>query len=695
LRRRWLLAACCGVLCGAVVSAAAWFLVPTPKHMVRTKLRVPPGEPFLFKTAEQVPDLMSHQRNQIALVKSRLVLNSALRDPKLAKIQWDVGNPDAVEWLEKEVKADFLEAPEVLRISMDGLNTDELVLLVNAIREAYLKEVIDKEGVIRRGRLAKLAELRMEKQRELDARKEDSEREIKAKLVAKDPIVRSREQEFVQQQLGMIERELLMAQSERRQTQLALEDLQAKEKKFPQPEVRETQVQDVIAKDRVVQRLQDDIQSLQALRDGTIERSARGENDPAVGQYNARLASLNQTLEAKRLKLRPGIVRELRDKAIADRSATISLLQNRIERLENMEKSLTPQVDALRKRVVQLTEGGIKLDEVHDNMSQLVDFTKRIRAEEEALKIELQVPSKVSVLEEAVVSRVNAQRRQLLTVSLVGLGGFAFGLFAVSWLEYRARRVDTANEVVNGLGVNLVGALPDSSAVSRRLFGRRVAPDAAARSLLTESVDAARALLLHMARQESLRVVMVTSAVGGEGKTSLVSHLAASMARAGLKTLLIDGDLRNPTAHLLFDVPGEAGFSEALRGEIDAASATHPSALPGLSVLPAGKWDDRAAQALSLGRAGTILDRLRQEYDFILLDSSPVLPVADALLLGQHADGILVSVLCQVSRMVSLFAALQRVQALGLRTLGVVVNGVRGDPCYSLYPDLAGTRATV
>src|SRR5262249_44806506 len=159
---------------------------------------------------------------------------------KVAKIQWDPGNPDPVEWLEKEVRADFLEAPEVLRISMDGLNTDQLILLVNAIREAYLKEVIDKEGVNRRVRLAKLGELRMEKENELAAKKKDSEREIKAKLVAKDPAVRARELEFVQQQLGMIERELLTAQSDLRGAQLGLADLRAKEKKFPRPDVPET-----------------------------------------------------------------------------------------------------------------------------------------------------------------------------------------------------------------------------------------------------------------------------------------------------------------------------------------------------------------------------------------------------------------------------------------------------------------------
>ena len=73
-----------------------------------------------------------------------------------------------------------------------------------------------------------------------------------------------------------------------------------------------------------------------------------------------------------------------------------------------------------------------------------------------------------------------------------------------------------------------------------------------------------------------MRVVMVTSATSGEGKTSLAAHLAASLARAGHKTLLLDGDLRKPTTHLIFDLPIGPGFSEALRGEVDVAAAVRP-----------------------------------------------------------------------------------------------------------------------
>jgi hypothetical protein len=112
----------------------AWFFAPPPKHQVRTLIEIPPpGSAFFVRPAEAVPDLQSYQRNQVVLCKSRLVLASALRDPKVANLAILANRLDPIAWLEKEVQADFALSPEIMRISMSGLETDDLVVLVNAI----------------------------------------------------------------------------------------------------------------------------------------------------------------------------------------------------------------------------------------------------------------------------------------------------------------------------------------------------------------------------------------------------------------------------------------------------------------------------------------------------------------------------------------------------------------------------------
>ena len=172
---------------------------------------------------------------------------------------------------------------------------------------------------------------------------------------------------------------------------------------------------------------------------------------------------------------------------------------------------------------------------------------------------------------------------------------------------------------------------------------------------------------------------MVTSAGTGEGKTTLAAHLAGSLARAGRKTLLIDGDLRTPAAHQLFELPMQPGFSEVLLGEVEAAEAVQPTAIDGLMLMPAGQWDREVVQALARGSAAGVLEKLKEEFDFIVIDSHPVLGSADSLLLGQHADAVILSVRREVSQMPKVYAAAQRLTGLGIRVLGAVVNGTDPD----------------
>jgi capsular exopolysaccharide synthesis family protein len=205
---------------------------------------------------------------------------------------------------------------------------------------------------------------------------------------------------------------------------------------------------------------------------------------------------------------------------------------------------------------------------------------------------------------------------------------------------------------------------------------------ACSESLLTESVDSARTMLLHAARQEKLQVVMITSAMAGEGKTSLASHLAASLARAGRRTLLMDSDLRNPTLHRLFDRSRAPGLSELLRGDVDLVGAVRDTPIPNLWLISAGQADLVALQSLALDALPHMFQQLRRQYDFIVVDSCPVLPVADSLLVGQHVDAVIFSLLREVSRMPRVYAAYQRLAVLGVRMLGAVVNGTHDD----MYP---------
>jgi capsular exopolysaccharide synthesis family protein len=258
------------------------------------------------------------------------------------------------------------------------------------------------------------------------------------------------------------------------------------------------------------------------------------------------------------------------------------------------------------------------------------------------------------------------------------LGTLALVLLGISWLEYRVRRVDSAEDVPRQLGLRVVGALPATpKAPLLGLPGQAANQEVYWRSRLNENVNAIRALLLRQSQAERLQAIMVTSASIGEGKTSLACHLATSLARAGRRTLLLDCDLRSPTAHRVFDLPLEPGLSEVLRGEVPLEEASHPIALGELRMITAGRCDAEALHLLGLEPLREVLERLRGQYEFIIVDTPPILPVADALLVGQHVDAAIFSILRDVSRVPKVQTARERLAALGVRVLGAVVAGTR------------------
>jgi capsular exopolysaccharide synthesis family protein len=257
------------------------------------------------------------------------------------------------------------------------------------------------------------------------------------------------------------------------------------------------------------------------------------------------------------------------------------------------------------------------------------------------------------------------------------------GLIAL--MEWRNRRVDGVDQVVTDLGMRVIGTVP---AFPNRasLKAAEAAGNANWRFILNESINSTRTMLLHAARSQSMQVVMVTSATQGEGKTSLASQLGSSMATAGMRTLIVDCDLRNPSIHKLFELPLSPGVSEVLCQEADPSDAVQPTAVPNLWVIPAGQCSTRVIAALAQGHPlEALFNRLRGQFDFVVVDSCPVLPVADALLIGQHVDGVVFSIMQDVSQLPKVMVASEKLTQLSINLLGAVVNGVHMGSAYYAY----------
>src|SRR5439155_16164863 len=170
----------------ALAAFGAWYFVPQ-KYMARTLVHVAPEDNLVFDPRGQRPDPITHQRDQVSLVKSRLVYNAALKLQKVAELSVVREQTDPLDWLDKRLLADFSVAPYSLRIALVGDRPQELVTLVDAIREVYVKEFFEKDQLDRSERLTALEQMRDDYDRSFRARKKDQE-ELEKNGISRDAL---------------------------------------------------------------------------------------------------------------------------------------------------------------------------------------------------------------------------------------------------------------------------------------------------------------------------------------------------------------------------------------------------------------------------------------------------------------------------------------------------------------------------
>ena len=159
-------------------------------------------------------------------------------------------------------------------------------------------------------------------------------------------------------------------------------------------------------------------------------------------------------------------------------------------------------------------------------------------------------------------------------------------------------------------------------------------------SIIAEAFRSIRTAIKYNAIDKGQKVIMVTSSIPSEGKTSTISNLAILTAQDGNKVLLIDGDLRRPHLHHIYRVSNRTGLSTTLAGYSDPMEYVQHTDIPSLSILPSGPIQTQPSELLGLSRLETIVERFRGRYDIVLIDTPPILTVTDATLIARVADSI-------------------------------------------------------
>jgi capsular exopolysaccharide synthesis family protein len=670
-RARWGWAVLAGVLLGAVAAGVAFVANPA-RYNATALIRVLSARAGVFDHGPVLEtDKSPFQRAQPSLVTSRGVLRSAATSERGRAIAATAKYGDLTGWLERNIKVGYLEDTDLMQISLAGHDAKETADLLNLVVNAYTDEAIKAESNQLSERIEVLSNAAMGLQENL--------RQQKDNLAALAKTLRTVDPKALSVLQTMHVEDLARARNEVATIQAQIRELEVKESTLkailaaPAGEHGSYAVELAVEADPLVLKQAAFVRDREELYLRAKNNSIAG--SPALARYEDGVKNAKVQLEGVKAEARQRAMSLVQGKTRGETAAELKRSGEEMRVRKNHLQLAMETEEKLRRELDRLGSSSFELETKRADIDQEQATLKKVREQKESLQVEAQSNRpRILVIQRAEPPDSKNTRTRDTVATLAGLGGLFLGVFGTSFLELRARRIQSAEEVSDELGMTVVGTLPvlpsqwsSANGNGNGYWGH----------LVTESVAYIRTVVLGGTGAPQTRVLMITSAQAQEGKTMLASNLALSIARTGRRTLLVDGDLRRPSVAALFGVPEGPGVAEILRGEAAPSDCFCPSPIPGLFLLPAGRSCRQVIQELARDGIERLFRQLREEFDFIVVDSCPVLPVSDSLLLGRLVDAVVFCVRPKVSRAPSVCAAREMFNRLNIPVLGTVINGAR------------------
>ena len=424
------------------------------------------------------------------------------------------------------------------------------------------------------------------------------------------------------------------------------------------------------------------------------------EDDPLVLQERKKLAGLESRLSKEIKKLiAAGLpandplshAQELVAQ-ILQFEVEISVMKMRSEALERVLQEYVKKLEALPEKNVQLA----RLKRNHQ-LDETLYMMMREKYEESRITQAGQI-GRVRVIDTALPPEIPASPETNINFLLFGIVGLGLGIF----ITFMRERFDTSLrglEDVEAMGLPTLGAIPaiETATTNGHHNGtnghasvgpdivRRLITHYAPQSTASEAYRTLRTTVQSVANAEELRTILVTSAGPYEGKSTTAANLAITMCQKGLRTVLIDSDLRRPVVHRSFHVERHVGLSNFLSGKSELLEIIRKSEVQNLNVIASGPLPPNPAELLSSDRMNELLERLREDYDLCILDSPPLMAVTDAAVLAREVDGVILVVRSGQTRHAAFTRGIELLENVKANVLGVVVNDVRWGNTYGSY----------
>ena len=429
---------------------------------------------------------------------------------------------------------------------------------------------------------------------------------------------------------------------------------------------------------------------------GTVLRAGH----PELTNLKDKLLALERILEQKIKKvagtrkqainsnLQIGDFKQRLSAQMIDLEAQRQGLESELKALSTLEKSYNQRLNNLPKLEQQQRELERRLQAAQSTYSLLLQKLQETKIAENQNLGNARVIAKAEFPD----SPVSSMALNYIGSGLIGILFFAATAYILEIRDKSIRTVEQAKELT---GLNLLGIIPEFGSSNKLLPGTQesesgnisLVVNSHSNSPVSEYYRMLRANLKFVSAAKDIKVIVVTSSVPKEGKSSVAANLAVVMAQMESKVLLVDGDLHRPVQHVAWDIPDSQGLSNVILGQFDIRKAAK-QVKKNLDVLTAGKeyidnleiFDNEfstpsAASMLDSKQMGNLVEDFAACYDFVIIDAPSLSTAADAATLGQLADGILFVVRPGVVDLANAYFAKEFLEQSGQNVIGQVVNG--------------------
>jgi capsular exopolysaccharide synthesis family protein len=397
-----------------------------------------------------------------------------------------------------------------------------------------------------------------------------------------------------------------------------------------------------------------------------------------IARFESQLRDPNHR-DVRRLRERESTLRAMLSGS-ADPTGTVVPL-SRLEWLQQQKSALEVDLERQTQHLETLNKGMIELEKEKRKIEQDITLRDTLQEQKYQRRIELDAPNRITVVQDANIPEQPQMKKKVQLSLLSGLATLGCIVCGFTLFEWFSHRVGAASDISGQVGLRVIGTIPSpdrGGLLGLGLFAGKVDHDEWNRAV-TESMDVVRTFLMRHIDPSRPASVLITSASANEGKTTLSCQLAASLARTGKRVALVDCDFRRPSAHeLLGGAPGP-GLSEWLRGEVSFDEIRQTTQADGLTFIPAGRVDQRVLQLLSIDGGRSLIQQLKSRFDFVIIDTSPLLFVAEPSMIAQNADIVLLATRKDYSRVPYVLQARDSLRSLQVPLLGSIMVGADSD----------------